>query len=113
MNRKVRTVKFALITVDLLIAVSLYWLGRYFTKSKNTERSILFLSGDYSGLNTEKICKVVGKRIRVCALLFLFGGIIDFVQFGKGITIASIVFFILLISHLIDMTINRNRKYRV
>lgn len=104
--------RIVLITVDLLIAVSLYRLGRYFTKSKNTERSILFLSGDYSGLNIQKICKVVGKRIKVCAMLFLFGGIIDFVQFGIGITIASIVFFILLIFHLVDMTINRNRKYK-
>lgn len=96
--------------IDLLIAVSLYLIGRYFIKSKNTERSILFLSGDYSGLNTKKICKVVGKRIEVWAILFLCGSIIDFVQFGTGITIASIAFGILFILHLVDMTINRNRK---
>lgn len=104
--------KFLFITIDLLIAVSFYLLGRYFIKSKNPERSVLFLSGDYSGLDTQKICKVVGKRIKVWAMLFLFGGIIDFVQFGTGITIASITFGILLILHLSDMSINRNRKYR-
>ena len=46
-------------------------------------------------------------------MLFLFGSIIDFVQFGTGITIASIAFFILLMLHLVDMTINPNRKYKV
>lgn len=105
--------KFLFITIDLLMAVFLDLLGRYFIKSKNPERSKLFLSGDYSGLDTQKICKVVGRRIKVWAMLFLFGAIIDFVQFGTGITIASIAFGILLILHLVDMTINQNRKYRV
>ena len=105
--------KLVLIIVDLLTAAFLYAVGRYFIKSKNTKRSILFLAGDYSGLNTQKICRVVGKRFKTGAILFLFGSIIDFVKPGAGITTATVAFLILMLLHLVDMTINRNRKYRV
>lgn len=105
--------KLVLIIVDLLTVAFLYAVGRYFIKSKNTERSILFLSGDYSGLNTQKICRVVGKRFKMGAILFLLGSIIDFVKPGAGITTATVAFLILMLLHLVDMTINRNRKYRV
>lgn len=43
----------------------------------------------------------------------LLGSIIDFVKPGAGITIATVAFIILLVFHLADMTINRNKKYRV
>ena len=77
--------KLVLIIVDLLTVAFLYAVGRYFIKSKNTKRSILFLAGDYFGLNTQKICRVVGKRLKIGAILFLFGSIIDFVKPGTGI----------------------------
>ena len=85
---------------------------KIFIKSRNTERSVLFLSGDYTGLNTEKICRVTGKRIKTWAMLFCLGGIIDFIKLGAGIIIVSVFFIILLVFHLVDMTINRD-KYRV
>ena len=88
------------------------FVGRFFIKSRNTERSVLFLSGDYTGLNTEKICRVTGKRIKTWAMLFCLGGIIDFIKLGAGIIIVSVFFIILLVFHLVDMTINRD-KYRV
>ena len=74
------------------------------------KKHIVFI-GRVSGLDTQKIGKVIGKRFKVWAMLFLFGSIIDFIKLGAGITIASTAF--LLIPHLIDMTINRNRKYRI
>ena len=67
--------------------------------------------GDYTGLNTEKICRVTGKRIKTWAMLFCLGGIIDFIKLGAGIIIVSVFFIILLVFHLVDMTINRD-KYR-
>ena len=50
--------KIIIIFIDLLMATVLFFVGRFFIKSRNTERSVLFLSGDYTGLNTEKICRV-------------------------------------------------------
>ena len=104
--------KIIIIFIDLLMATVLFFVGRFFTKSRNTERSVLFLSGDYTGLNTEKICRVTGKRINTWAMLFCLGGIIDFIKQGAGIIIVSAFFSILLVFHLVDMTINRD-KYRV
>lgn len=105
--------KITIIFIDLLTAVVLFFVGRFFMKSKHAERNVLFLSGDYTGLNTEKICKVTGKRIKTWAMLFFLGSIIDFMNPGVGMTLASVFFIILLIFHLVDMTINRNSKYRV
>lgn len=104
--------KIIIIFIDLLMATVLFFVGRFFIKSRNTERSVLFLSGDYTGLNTEKICRVTGKRIKTWAMLFCLGGIIDFIKPGAGIIIVSVLFIILLVFHLVDMTINRD-KYRV
>ena len=98
--------------IEGLMATVLFFVGRFFIKSRNTERSVLFLSGDYTGLNTEKICRVTGKRIKTWAMLFCLGGIIDFIKLGAGIIIVSVFFIILLVFHLVDMTINRD-KYRV
>lgn len=109
---EVLKMKIAIILIDLLLAVVLFLVGRFFAKSKNTERSVLFLSGDYTGLNTEKICRVTGRRIKIWAILFFLGSIIDFMNQGAGIIIASSFFIILLIFHLVDMTINRNSRYR-
>ena len=88
--------KIIIIFIDLLMATVLFFVGRFFIKSRNTERSVLFLSGDYTGLNTEKICRVTGKRIKTWAMLFCLGGIIDFIKPGAGIIIVSVFFIILL-----------------
>ena len=109
---EVLKMKIIIIFIDLLMATVLFFVGRFFIKSRNTERSVLFLSGDYTGLNTEKICRVTGKRIKTWAMLFCLGGIIDFIKPGAGIIIVSVFFIILLVFHLVDMTINRD-KYRV
>mgnify|MGYP007064902942 CR=1 FL=1 len=77
--------KIIIIFIDLLMATVLF-----FIKSRNTEISVLFLSGDYTGLNTEKICRVTGKRIKTWAMLFCLGGIIDFIKRGAGIIIVSV-----------------------
>ena len=98
---EVLKMKIIIIFIDLLMATVLFFVGRFFIKSRNTERSVLFLSGDYTGLNTEKIW----------AMLFCLGGIIDFIKLGAGIIIVSVFFIILLVFHLVDMTINRD-KYR-
>ena len=87
--------KIIIIFIDLLMATVLFFVGRFFIKSRNTERSVLFLSGDYTGLNTEKICRVTGKRIKTWAMLFCLGGIIDFIKPGAGIIIAFVFFYYL------------------
>lgn len=102
-----------IVLIDVLIAIFLFGLGRYIIKSKDTERSILFLAGDYSGLDTKKICRVTGKRIQLWGMCFFFGGIMDLIQAGSGIRISAVAFSILLVLHLVDMTINRNSKYRL
>ena len=51
-----------------------------------------------------------GLRHGQCSLCL--SGIIDFIKLGAGIIIVSVFFIILLVFHLVDMTINRD-KYRV
>ena len=89
---EVLKMKIIIIFIDLLMATVLFFVGRFFIKSRNTERSVLFLSGDYTGLNTEKICRVTGKRIKTWAMLFCLGGIMDFIKLGAGIIIVSVFF---------------------
>ena len=89
---EVLKMKIIIIFIDLLMATVLFFVGRFFIKSRNTERSVLFLSGDYTGLNTEKICRVTGKRIKTWSMLFCLGGIIDFIKLGAGIIIVSVFF---------------------
>ena len=90
MNLELEVLKIIIIFIDLLMATVLFFVGRFFIKSRNTERSVLFLSGDYTGLNTEKICRVTVKRIKTWAMLFCLGGIIDFIKLGAGIIIVSV-----------------------
>ena len=104
--------KIIIIFIDLLMATVLFLLEDFLSNQGIQKEVCCFLSGDYTGLNTEKICRVTGKRIKTWAMLFCLGGIIDFIKLGAGIIIVSVFFIILLVFHLVDMTINRD-KYRV
>ena len=85
--------KIIIIFIDLLMATVLFFVWKIFYQIQGIlERSVLFLSGDYTGLNTEKICRVTGKRINTWAMLFCLGGIIDFIKLGAGIIIVSVFF---------------------
>lgn len=108
-----KRMKIVLIMIDLLLAGGLFFSGRYFMKAKNPERSILFLSGDFSGLDLQKVCRVTGRRFVIWAILFLLGSVADFIRPGVGIAMAFCVWIVLLVLHLIDMTVNRSRKYRI
>lgn len=96
---------------ELIIAVILLFIGLYFYKVKNTERAVLFLTGDYSDLDTSKICRVTGKRIMIFSVPFFIGIAFAIFNSGLSIAIAFALFCILLLYHLFDVSINRN-KYK-
>ena len=79
--------KIIIIFIDLLMATVLFFVGRFFIKSRNTERSVLFLSGDYTGLNTEKICRVtVGWCLGGCCGGRMYYPKADYSEKFKAIT---------------------------
>lgn len=81
--------KIIIIFIDLLMATVLFLLEDFY-QIKEYRNKCAVLSGDYTGLNTEKICRVTGKRIKTWAMLFCLGGIIDFIKLGAGIIIVSV-----------------------
>jgi hypothetical protein len=91
----------------------LFLIGLYFYRVKDTEWSILFLTGDYSGLNKNKICRDTGKRIMIWSIPFLIGIVIDIFNPMISIKIAFVIFAFLLLFHIIDMSININKRYKL
>ena len=83
-----------------------YWKSNYELVKEMLSQSEVYV------FEADKICRVTGKRIKTWAMLFCLGGLIDFIKLGAGIIIVSVFFIILLVFHLVDMTINRD-KYRV
>ena len=96
-----------------MVALMLFLIGLYFYRVKDTERGILFLTGDYSGLNKNKICRDIGKRIMIWSIPFLSGIVIDIFNSMYSIKIAFIIFVFLLLFHIIDMSINMNKRYKL
>lgn len=56
--------KIIIIFIDLLMATVLFFVGRFFIKSRNTEISVLFLSGDYTGLIQRKYAELLENGLR-------------------------------------------------
>ena len=105
--------KIIIIFIDLLMATVLFFCWKIFYQIKEyRKKCAVFIRRLYWIKYREKICRVTGKRIKTWAMLFCLGGIIDFIKLGAGIIIVSVFFIILLVFHLVDMTINRD-KYRV
>ncbi|MDD3403745.1 MAG: hypothetical protein PHQ72_10380 [Hespellia sp.] len=101
-----------ILITELLTALILFGIGMYFYKSKETDRNILFLTGNYSGLDAHKICRVTGKRFMIWAIPFLLGAVIDFFDSAMSIKITLALFGVLFLFHLFDMNINKNKKYK-
>jgi hypothetical protein len=85
----------------------------YFYRVKDVERGILFLTGDYSGLDKNRICRDVGKRIMIWSIPFVLGIIIDMFNPMFSIEIAFVIFVLLLVVHIIDMSINMKKRYKL
>ena len=63
--------KIIIIFIDLLMATVLFLLEDFLSNQGIQKEVCCFYQGDYTGLNTEKICRVTGKRIKTWAMLFL------------------------------------------
>ena len=102
-----------IILFELVMVLILFLIGLYFLKTQNTETGILFLSGDYSGFDTTRICRDTGKRIMIWGMPFLLGIIVAIFNPSISIKIAFGIFAVLVIFHIADMIINRNKKYKL
>lgn len=103
-----------LFLIDLGTSLFLLILGLYFYKAKDKIRASIFLTGDIPDkLDKERICSDSGKRLMVCSIPFLVGIVIDRFNLGVGTKLAFSVFLILVIAHVIDMSINRNKRYKL
>jgi len=99
--------------IELVVALMMFFIGLYFYRVKDIEWGILFLTGDYSGLDKNRICRDVGKRIMIWSIPFVIGIIIDVFNPMLSIKIAFAVFIFLLAVHIIDMNINMNKRYKL
>lgn len=105
--------KIGIAVIEFSVSLLLLCLGLYFYKVKDTKTAVLFLTGDYSGLDTERICRDSGKRIMMWSIPFLVGIVIDIFNPLRSIKIAGAIFVVLLVLHIIDMSINRNKRYKL
>lgn len=86
-------------------------IGICIRKTKNKDTALLFLTGDYSDLNANKVCKVIGKRFILFGVLL--GLLIPVTIWKSDISFFCILFLtvILAILECWDFTMNRN-KYK-
>lgn len=105
--------KIGVAAIEFIVSLFLLCLGLFFYKAKDTKKAILFLTGDYSGLDTKRICRDSGKRIMMWSIPFLVGIVIDIFNPLMSLKIAFAFFMALLIFHIIDMSINRDKKYKI
>jgi hypothetical protein len=107
------TVRIGIAVIEFTVSLLLLCLGLYFYKVKDTKTAILFLAGNYSGLDTKRICRDSGKRIMMWSVPFLVGIVIDVFNPLMSIKIAFAAFVVLVIFYIIDMSINRNKRYKL
>lgn len=105
--------KMGIAIFDFAISLLLFGLGLYFYKVKDTKTAILLLTGDHSGLDIKRICRDSGKRIMIWSIPFLVGIVIDIFNPLMSIKFSFAAFVVLLLFHIIDMSINRNKKYKI
>lgn len=99
--------------IEFAISLLLLCLSLYFCKVKDTKTAVLYLTGDYTDLDTKRICRDLWKRIMVWSIPFLVGIVIDIFNPLMSIKIAFAIFVVLLVLHIIDMSINRNKRYKL
>lgn len=105
--------KYGIAIIELIAFLLVFLFGLYFYKVKNTEHGIMFLTGDYSGLDVTRICRDTGKRFMIESIPFLVGIVIDFFNPSLSIKISFGIYSFLLLLHIIDMCINRNKRYHL
>lgn len=54
---------------NIIYAGVMLLMGIYVRKTKNKDMALLFLTGDYSDLNANKVCNVIGKRFILFGVL--------------------------------------------
>lgn len=105
--------KIGIAVIEFAASLFLFCLGLYFYKVKDTKTAILFLTGDYSDLDIKRICRDSGKRIMIWSIPFLVGIIIDIFNPLMSMKFALVAFVVLVLFHIIDMSINRDKKYKI
>ena len=71
--------------IEFAISLLLLCLSLYFCKVKDTKTAVLYLTGDYTDLDTKRICRDFGKRIMVWSIPFLIGMKVRMPEFFSNI----------------------------
>lgn len=86
-------------------------MGIYVRKTKNKDMALSFLTGDYSDLNANKVCKVIGKRFIIFGVLL--GLLIPVSLWKSKVSFLCILFFTIMLVAYENWDFIKNRnKYK-
>ena len=94
---------------NIVYAGFMLLMGIYVRKTKNKDMALLFLTGDYSDLNANKVCNVIGKRFILFGVLL--GLLIPVTLWKSKIAFLCILFLtiMLVVYENWDFTKNRSK----
>lgn len=86
-------------------------LGLVFYRTKAPQKTVLYLTGDYTGLNAAKVCRAAGRRMLWWAAVLVPCAVVGFWSMKWSMYLTMGVLLVCVIYHMLDMARNRD-KYR-
>ena len=110
-------VKLICISIDMIMAIIFVIMGAIFIKSKGNACDFIAgynmkSQGERKKYNEIKICNSFGKANMSWSIYFIVGAIVDYFKPGVGIKIASFIFIIAVIFHVIIINIQFDNKFK-
>ena len=84
-------------------------LGLVFYCTKSPEKTVLYLTGDYSGLNATKVCRTAGRRMLWWAIALVPCAVVGFWSMKWSVYLAVGILLVCVIYHALDFSQNRDR----
>ncbi|MBS6850056.1 MAG: hypothetical protein U0M59_02075 [Angelakisella sp.] len=91
------------------MAALLALLGLVFYCTKSPEKTVLYLTGDYSGLNATKVCRTAGRRMLWWAIALVPCAVVGFWSMKWSVYLAVGILLVCVIYHALDFSQNRDR----
>lgn len=84
-------------------------LGVAFFRTKDPQRAVLYLTGDYTGLDAAKVCHTAGRRMLWWAAVLVLCAAVALWNRKWGLCLAVGVPLVCVAYHALDMVQNRDR----
>lgn len=91
------------------MAALLALLGLVFYRTKSPEKTVLYLTGDYTGLDAAKVCHTAGRRMLWWAAALVLCAAVALWNRKWGLCLAVGVPLVCVAYHALDMAQNRDR----